>query len=71
MNKEFEVHILSEEGIEKAKNIAFVFDNALEELKNLCPEGRYLSIVKTKMEEASFFAKKGMASDESNQKKAA
>jgi hypothetical protein len=61
MNKEFEVHILTPEGIQKAKEIAEVFDTALNSLKELCPEGREFSLVKTKLEEASFFAKKSMA----------
>ena len=62
MNKEFEVHILTDNGIGKAKEIAAVFDEALNLLKIICPEGREFSIVKTKLEEACFFAKKSMAS---------
>ena len=62
MNKEFEVHILTDNGIGKAKEIAAFFDEALNLLKIICPEGREFSIVKTKLEEACFFAKKSMAS---------
>lgn len=61
MNKEFEVHILSQDGINTALLIATLFDEFLDELKKLVPESRELLIVKTKLEEASFFAKKGMA----------
>lgn len=61
MNKEFQVHMLTEDGKSKAQAIASAFDECLEKLKGLCPEGRELSIVKTKLEEASFFAKKAMA----------
>lgn len=68
MNPEFEVHLLNDTGITNAKAIAAVFDTALDQLKALCPEGREFSIVKTKLEEASFFAKKGMAKHTSNQK---
>ena len=61
MNNEFEVHILTDNGISKAKEIAVVFDEALNFLKIICPEGREFAIVKTKLEEACFFAKKSMA----------
>ena len=61
MNKEFEVHILTDDGIGKAKEIAVVFDDFLNRLKTLCPEGREFAIVKTKLEESAFFAKKAMA----------
>lgn len=65
---EFAVHILNDEGIEKAKKIRNVFDDILTQLSDLCPPGREYSIVKTKLEEACFFAKKAMANFEPNQK---
>lgn len=68
VNKEFEVHILNDEGIEKAKALAGDFDGLLCTLIALLPAGRELSIVKTKLEEACFFAKKAIASDPANQK---
>lgn len=68
MNDEFNVHMLNEMGIEKAKLIAKIFDNALDALVIAIPQGRYLSIVKTKLEEACFFAKKGMAVETENQR---
>lgn len=68
MNQEFQVHILAQNGIDKAQEIAAVFDTALNQLKEICPESRSFSIVKTKLEEACFFAKKAMASDPTNQK---
>lgn len=68
MNPEFEVHLLNEGGIRRAKEIALAFDGLLNHLKDLCPEGRELAIVKTKLEEASFFAKKSMAIDPLNWK---
>lgn len=67
MNKEFAVHILNPPGKEKAQAIAAAFDSCLEQLKTMCPDGRNLSIVKTKLEEACFFAKKAMAEQEENQ----
>lgn len=77
MNQEFEVHILNEEGIEKAKQIAHIFEGTLEQLKLVCLRStqprngimlpstvygaREFAITKTKLEEACFFAKKAMA----------
>ncbi len=68
MNKEFEVHLLNDLGISKAKNLVIEFDNLLSNLLLLIPAGRELSIVRTKLEEACFFAKKGVANDVANQK---
>ena len=65
----FEFHRLTEDGITKAKSIAEAFTNLLYDLEKLCPTCREFSIVKTKLEEASFFAKKAMANDPSNQAK--
>ena len=67
-NKEFEVHLLNDEGIFRARKIAIYFDDLLNFLKEIIPESRELSIVKTKLEEACFFAKKGMANQKINQK---
>lgn len=67
-NKEFKVHLLNESGIEKAKKMALLYDNLLSELLKMIGEpSRELSIVKTKLEEASFFSKKCMAMKEENQ----
>ncbi len=66
MNKEFTVHTLNIIGKEKAMDIAATFDECLTKLIALCPAGRELSITRTKLEEAAFFAKKAMASDPAN-----
>lgn len=66
-NPEFAVHKLNDLGMKNANEIATMFDALLERLKTVCPEGREFSIVKTKLEEASFFAKKSMAIDLVNQ----
>lgn len=79
MNKEFQVHMLNETGKEKAAKIALAFDVLLETLTAptlevgdgtkehvMCPPGRELALVKTKLEEACFFAKKAMANDPGN-----
>jgi hypothetical protein len=61
MNKEFSTTKVTPEGVQKINRSREVFDVALEELKILCPEGRELSLVKTKLEEASFFAVKAIS----------
>ncbi len=66
MNKEFAVHMLNEQGKNKAREIAEAFDDCLEKLLKLCPPNRELAITKTKLEEACFFAKKSMASSDEN-----
>lgn len=63
----FQFHRLNEGGIAKAKKIAEDFDELLQRLAKNCAAGREWSIVRTKLEEASFFAKKAMANDPQNQ----
>jgi hypothetical protein len=67
MHKEFEVHLLNDKGIGRAKTVAADFDNLLTNLEVYIPQGREFSIVKTKLEEAAFFAKKAIANDKINQ----
>jgi hypothetical protein len=68
MHKEFEVHMLNEAGKLKAKAIAEAFDTLLTSLENITPMDdsrslghREMALVRTKLEEAAFFAKKAMA----------
>jgi hypothetical protein len=75
----FAVHILNPAGIEKAKQLAATFDAFFEQLKKLCGQTDYgasagnafnnreFAIVRTKLEEASFFAKKCVAMIPENQ----
>ena len=59
---EFRVHLLNPEGIEVAKELAVIFTSALNRIESLVgTDGREMSLVRTKLEEASFFAKKSMA----------
>jgi len=65
---EFSVHMLNELGKIRAGEIAAGFSNLLNELEEICGyDGREMAIVRTKLEEASFFAKKAMAVQRINQ----
>lgn len=66
MRPQFKVHMLNDIGKQKAKEIAEDFDQLLAALEGKCPDGRELAIVRTKLEEACFFAKKSMASAPGN-----
>lgn len=66
-NHEFAVHMLNDAGKQKARRIQYTFDRCLNSLAKSCTEGREFNIVKTKMEEACFFAKKAMAINLGNQ----
>jgi hypothetical protein len=67
MNREFEVHMLNESGRVKAAAIASAFDECMDKLLKVNPEpSREMSIARTKLEEACFFAKKAMASRPEN-----
>lgn len=65
-HKEFSVHALNQGGMNKANAIADAFNKLLDELVVLCPQSRELSIARTKLEEACFFAKKAMATESEN-----
>jgi len=67
MDPLFAVHQLNDAGIAKATAIAQCFDGLLIQLRQLCTENsREFAIVKTKLEEAAFFAKKSMANQPEN-----
>ena len=67
MNKEFEVHMLNDQGKQKAREIAQAFDELLTKLLVINPgPSREMSLVRTKLEEGCFFAKKAMASQSAN-----
>lgn len=70
LNPLFEVHMLNEVGIEKARAIAEDFNELLGYLESTIgtEPSREMSIVKTKLEEACFFAKKAIANQKINQK---
>jgi hypothetical protein len=63
----FQVHMLNDVGKKRAADIAESFNNLLMALSGHCPDGREMAIVRTKLEEAAFFAKKSMANVPENQ----
>jgi len=67
---EFGVHLLNEDGIKRAKEMAHRFSDLVAwlEMSGVCVQSRELSLAKTKLEEACFFAKKAMATNLVNQK---
>lgn len=68
MDSLFQVHRLNDNGLKRAEVLAGAFDRLLTELRGVCPENtREFSLVKTKLEEASFFAKKSIANLPENQ----
>lgn len=64
---EFQVHILNASGKAKAHVIADALSAALDTIERQGVTGRALALVKTKLEEAGFFAKRGMAELPENQ----
>lgn len=77
LNKEFASRELNDTGQLKVAAVRNSFNQLLNTLvgptdygrvERLVPEGRELSIVKTKLEEACMFAIKGIANDPANQK---
>ena len=71
MSDVFKVHMLNDEGKAKARLLAANFEDFHKSIQFLCegPNGgaRELAIVRTKLEEACFFAKKAMAMQDVNQ----
>lgn len=60
-NKEFAVHILaSDSAIDEAKAISYKFDDLLIWLTPLIGSGLEANIVKIKLQEAYFFARKAV-----------
>lgn len=67
MREEFKVHMLNRDGLEKASDIAEGFSKLVDWLEQIVPPGRYQALMKTNLETACWFAKKGMASAPENQ----
>lgn len=71
VRKEFSVHMLNGDGKGRAASIAHGFSRLLDQLEShMTGDPRCAAIVRTKLEEAAFFAKKAMATDPANQEPA-
>lgn len=68
MKNEFQVHMLNETGIARATELGEAFSALLETIEGLVPAGRDRALVVTKLQEASYFAKRGIAVLPENQK---
>lgn len=69
MDPIFQVYRLNESGLKNAQSIADSFSSLLNGLNEFCNHrsgGREFAIVRTKLEEACFFAKKAMAKNPDN-----
>ena len=63
----FKVHRLNDQGMAEAKVLEEAFASFLGDLEDICGEsGREMAIVRTKLQEASFFAKRAMAMNPEN-----
>lgn len=67
MSDEFKVHRLNAAGMAKAQLLAEAFEEALTKINAIVPASRELSLVVTKLQEASFFAKRAVALHPFNQ----
>ncbi len=63
----FQSHPLNDSGRIKYVTIGEAFTELLDRIQPLCIEGREWSIVRTKLEEASFYARKSMSGVRPNQ----
>lgn len=64
---EFTVHLLNAAGLDKARALGESFSRLLTEVEEMIPPGRERALVTTKLQEAAFWAKRGMAIDVTNQ----
>lgn len=67
MRQEFQVHRLNEVGLQKAEMLGEAFSILLETVDALVPQGRERSLVVTKLQEASYWAKRAIAVQPDNQ----
>lgn len=71
---EFDVHLLNEQGIERARRLAAEFSELLNNVETICGSlnnGREMALVRTKLQEASYYAKRALALNPDHQTKQA
>jgi hypothetical protein len=64
---EFKVHLLNAQGLQRAGDLATAYEELLAKIRELVPAGRPQSIAITKLQEASFWSKRGIAELPENQ----
>lgn len=69
VKNEFQVHKLNEAGLAKATQLAEDFSELLAKIEEKCPPSRERSLVVTKLQEASFWAKRSIAVLPDNQER--
>jgi hypothetical protein len=70
MRPEFDVHILNDTGLEKARQLGTEFSELLNNVEQICGSlnnGREMALVRTKLQEASYYAKRALALNPDNQ----
>jgi hypothetical protein len=67
LRQEFAHFTLNADGRQKITEVAKAFDSLLGTLERLAPAGREMSLVRTKLEEASMFARKAVSLQSENQ----
>lgn len=64
----FRAHAVNAHGLSQARKLAELFSEMLSSIEEISgTEGREITIIRTKLEEACFFAMRAMASQASNQ----
>jgi hypothetical protein len=67
---EFAVHILNAEGLAKARILGAQFSDFLDAIEaHIGKDGREMALVRTKLQEASYFAKRALAVQPANQQR--
>lgn len=61
IREEFNVHLLNQDGIAAARQVAEIFSDTLTQLEALGIQARERALVVTSLQQAGFWAKRGVA----------